>query len=309
MEKIKKIIASCVFVLILATFMFVSTQLLKPSTGLFIQTPGFYKLPKNSLDFVSIGSSHAYCTFDPRRIEKYCGKKSYTFATANLSFPGRLCYLREMYKSQNPQVVFMDMTGCDTPKHFFNVHRHENFTYLPISLNRYLYALKSVTPNYWEDMIFPLKIYHSDWVNFNRGKIGVLLKPNEYKGLRGYIPLLEVHPAKLNSNVDNVKVEIDKEKMDMLDQIVQLSSQRHTTLVFFASPSSMWNQKSYLSVLRKRYRAYEDVRFLDMGDWVESANLNIETDFYDSSHLNDFGVEKISPYIAKYLTQIQASAN
>lgn len=302
MGKIKNFIASCVFVLILGLLMFVSTQLLKPGTGEYIQQPEFYQLSQNSLDFVAIGSSHAYCTFDPAQLETATGLKSFTFASAALSFPGRLSYLKEMYKTQNPKVIYMDATGVDLANEVFEKHRHENFTYLPISMNRYEGALKSVRANLWEEMVFPLKLYHSNWTNFTGLSVKQAIFPVRV-GKKGYVRLTDANPIRFSQDSASAQVSIDKKKLDMFDQIAEITAEHKTKLVLFAAPLSMKDQGAYMQVFKNRYKDYKNITYLDMNQWVEAAGLDADKDFYDSNHLNADGVTKITPFIGEHIRE------
>lgn len=299
-----KAFKTVVFLGIFAGLLYLCSVMLKPAEGEYVQIRDFYNQPKNSLDFVAIGSSHAYCTFDPIYLEKLTGKKSYTFSTAALSFPGRLCYLKEMYKRQNPKVVFMDMTGVDLEDATFEKHRHENFSYLPMTLNRYRYAFLSVQPKLWEEMAYPLRLYHSNWTKFNSYQVITFFKGNPVKH-QGYVTLKDAHPITLAKDNLSANHSINVLKLSMLDQIVELAKSHNTTLVLFAAPSSMEDQAAYLSILEKRYSSKNNVHFLNMNDWLKQSRLDEKTDFFDSNHLNYAGVRKISPFIAQYLNALQ----
>ena len=305
MQTIKRLVASCVFLLILAILMFCVTQLLKPTMGEYVQVSEFYQLPKNSLDFATIGSSHAYCTFDPVQLEEKSGLKSFTFSSAALSMPGRLCYLKEMYKTQNPKVIYMDATGVDLANEAFEKHRHENFSYLPISLNRYQYALESVRANLWEEMVFPLRLYHSNWANFTYLPVKQFLYPDPV-GKKGYVSLAGSNPITFSQDIASVNVSIDKKKLNMFDQIVEVANQHDTKLVLFAAPMSMKNQSAYLRYFENRYKSKSNISYLNMNQWVDEAGLKAEEDFYDSNHLNAEGVTKLTPFIAEHVKKALA---
>lgn len=300
MQKASRVAASCFFIAILGVLMYGTTQLLKPATGEYIQQPEFYQLKKNSLDFGVIGSSHAYCTFDPLKIEEMTGLKSFTFASAALSFPGRLCYLKELYKTQNPRVIYMDATGVDLANEVFEKHRHENFSYLPISISRYMYALQSVRPNLWEEMVFPLRLYHTNWMNFSGLSVKQFFWPT-HVGKKGYVTLVDSNPIQFSQDIESTRVSIDAKKLEMYDQIVELVSQHDTKLVLFAAPVSMENQSAYLRLFQERYKSYQNVSFLNMNQWLSAAGLKEDGDFYDSNHLNADGVTKLTPFIAEHV--------
>lgn len=303
MKNLKQIVASCIFLLVLGAGVFFATQVFKPEVGTFIQQPEFYKLPKNSLDFVVVGSSHAYCTFNPARLKRSTGLTSFAFASPALSFPGRACYMKEVFKTQTPKIVYMDASGVDLENVIFEKHRHENFTHLPISINRYQAAFRSVRPHFWEEMVFPLKLYHSDWPNLIGHSIHKVFAPTRISS-KGYVELLDARPIRFAQDNPKTKVTIDKQKLKMLDEIVDTAVQHNAKLVFFAAPESMKDQTAYMRALEVRYKDNKNVSFLNMGKWVQQANLDPNRDFYDSNHLNVSGVKKITPLITDHLMSI-----
>ena len=65
----------------------------------------FYELPKNSLDILILGNSHAYSTYDPNIIDAICQTNSYVLAANSQKLEQTFFNLKEALKSQNPKIV------------------------------------------------------------------------------------------------------------------------------------------------------------------------------------------------------------
>ena len=69
----------------------------------------FYSLSPNSLDLVFIGSSHAYCTFDPELIDNSLGTNSFNFGSPLQHADSSYYVLKEILKYQKPEVVIFEI--------------------------------------------------------------------------------------------------------------------------------------------------------------------------------------------------------
>ena len=82
----------------------------------------FYALQKNSLDMVFIGSSHAYCTFNPENFDKALGISSFQMGTPLQHADTTYYELREIYNSQTPKIVEISQDNfLDTYNNFYNL--------------------------------------------------------------------------------------------------------------------------------------------------------------------------------------------
>ena len=69
----------------------------------------FYKLPKNSLDMVFLGSSHSYCTFDPENFDSVLGTSSYQLGMPLQHMDSTYFTLLEVLNYQKPKKVIVEV--------------------------------------------------------------------------------------------------------------------------------------------------------------------------------------------------------
>lgn len=69
----------------------------------------FYQLEDNSLDVINIGSSHVYCSINTPEMYRQKGITAYNLAAGSQPVWFSYYYLKEAFKTQNPQVVVLDV--------------------------------------------------------------------------------------------------------------------------------------------------------------------------------------------------------
>lgn len=69
---------------------------------------GFYKLPKDSVDVIFLGSSHAIAGFDTQELYDSYGIRGYNLGSGEQNILISYYYLMETLKTQNPKVVVLD---------------------------------------------------------------------------------------------------------------------------------------------------------------------------------------------------------
>jgi len=69
----------------------------------------YYKLPKNSIDLLFIGSSHSYCTFNTHLFDHYLECNSLNLGTDSQSLSITYSAILEILKKQNPKVIVIEI--------------------------------------------------------------------------------------------------------------------------------------------------------------------------------------------------------
>lgn len=68
----------------------------------------FYALEEDSLDYICVGSSHAYCTVNPLEIWKKADLAGFVLATQKQPLDISYYYIKEAFKTQSPEVVLLE---------------------------------------------------------------------------------------------------------------------------------------------------------------------------------------------------------
>ena len=69
----------------------------------------YYRIPKDSVDLLFVGSSHSYCTFNPRLFDHFLKCNSLNLGTDSQSFKITYFSILEILKYQKPKVIVIEV--------------------------------------------------------------------------------------------------------------------------------------------------------------------------------------------------------
>ena len=121
---------------------------------------------------------------------------------------------------------------------------------------------------------------------------------------RGFLPREECRKqiiAFLNNESNNMKLTIPKENEEAIKYIADECKEHSIKLLFFKSPSAIWTKEK--SECTKKFMKDNDLIFLDLHDHLSEIAIDQDRDFYNEGHLNIFGAEKCTDFLAKYILQ------
>ena len=305
---IKTISATLVFVLVFAVmFTRVSEILCRKTVGgawnYTEKISGFYNSPQNEYDVMFFGSSNTYCSFNPLVIYKESSIKSYVLATQNQPVWASYTYMKEALKTQKPKVIVMDILAFSYTEEYSDEGvTHSYMDDLPLSKNKLELASASA-PDYGTqfELLCNFVKYHSRWNELTQTDF--TFKRSEARDyLKGYVLLEGTFPeAKKPVTGTTEKTAIQAKQKEYFYKIVNLAQENNITLLLVKTPSNATeeNQKSFNSI--KEMAEKEGVPLIDFNSLYDEINLDMQSDFFDKSHLNYKGAEKFSVYFSKIL--------
>ena len=263
----------------------------------------FLNEPENSVDALFLGSSLAYCDIVPAVLYEESGIPTYVMAGPEQPMPATYYYLRESLRTQSPGTVFIECTGLafnwkSDPAHFYN----PNLTFMPWTENRMIPALSYTEGDTLAGLLFPLYAYHGRWADLSLDD----LKPLSSDPLAGYTYLEEICPLDdfTQRGISETLEESGAyaENLECARKIIDLCGQRGIRTVFYITPSvgrlaPHWKERIAGDL------AEMGVELIDFNDRFDELDLDMQTDFFDSFHLNCRGAEKFSRWLAPPLTQ------
>ena len=90
--------------------------------------------PEDSLDYLYLGSSYAYCDVDPAVIYDRTGLTGYVLAGPEQTLSQTYWYLREALETQSPGLVVLEGSALAFQK--YQSYTQVNVGYMPFGLNR-----------------------------------------------------------------------------------------------------------------------------------------------------------------------------
>lgn len=266
---------------------------------------GFQELPKDSLDYLMVGSSNVFMNIDPVSIWKQYGLTGYNMAGPTLTIYQSYYYLEEAYKKQNPKVVFLDCLGLCKYEHATDSFSHLGYDYFGMNMEKYN-SLQNLPfdkkPYDRTSYYFPFMLYHSRWDSLTKSSFD-LLAYNKNTDFLGYTP---AYTTKSGSGSilkdDNSKVEVPELNRQYLEKIVELCKQHNTEIVLIKTPNVEWNKACADAM--SDIAAKLQVPAIDFNRKMDGYSVNLKEDFCDGgAHLNDVGCRKLSLYLGGYMKE------
>lgn len=267
---------------------------------------GIYTEPENSLDVVLIGASEIYAGYAPTEAWKEYGFTSYDYATAGI--PGNLykSMLKEVLREQDPKLVVFEVNGfCYSDKYYTessgNVHTY--IDNMKISKN-WAETIKEVIPeDEQSDYFFPISTYHDNWKH-PKGSIKsvvakTLIKVNNRSNLKGYATFSGTRKSKKLKKDKGIQfTDLSRNYLNELCQLCQEEGVENVLFVRFPHLREPGNPNVY-DEMGEVINSY-GFDFLNLTDYTE-LELDKDKDFYNSDHMNYYGMKKFTTYFSDYL--------
>lgn len=288
----------------------------------------FYELEPNSLDLIYIGSSHAYCTFDPEIIDNALGTNSFNFGSP-LQHPDATYYvLKEVLKYHKPEMVVFevywdmlddefDLKQADTVisaigsrdferefiKEVFPINEMVKYYFKPVRYQQDVF-------NYWnKEFVEDFEEEHD--VELLNTDTEAIAGVSRHKG-RGFIysdiimPSSEFYEKNQFVGLDGDEWVFNEAQKEYVEKIVKLARENDIEIVFVTAPIatiSMEHIVNYDGIHNKIANLAKelDVPYLDYNMVNMEENMLENKNFRDDAHLNFSGVEIVMEHFVEWI--------
>lgn len=281
---------------------------LPPSVDL-ENTIGFYNEPANSLDAVYIGGSASFVYWEPLKAFEDYGIASYNFGVNTIQAETYLYRIQEVLKTQSPELIIIDARAFqyrDNEQPPSEVAYRNAITGAPLSPERYNFIMENV-PKYLQDDTIDYHIdlfkYHSRTSDF-RAKYSLKMATGKYRNsYKGFFFVPKVEPIPRYDFATTAEVFPSDATIDVLDKLLSFLHGTSQKYLFVVSPYSEKSEhKAVFNYIARRVRE-SGYDFLDSNDYADQMALNYDTDFYNYNHVNIYGADKYTDFLATYLQQ------
>lgn len=302
----REILFAAVFLLITAIFINFVSDVLRPAHRDYGSTwSAFRAEPRNSLDVIYLGSSYAYCDFNPSLIYESSGLTGYVMAGSEQTLSITYWYLREVLKTQSPSAVVLEGTSL-----FFAPYQNYtqlNVDLMPFSRNKLGAVFTASEPALRTGLLFDLYFYHNRWKEVGLSDVKKALVPLSRDYLKGHTAIDEVKPGVgLSPAVADREIspEVYASNLTWLSKIFSLCRENGILPIVTFNPTySQCTQAAYARI-GEDIRALDDkVLFCNWSDRFDEIGLVPTRDLYDGGHLNRSGAAVFSAWLGPFLTR------
>ena len=258
----------------------------------------FYEEPKNSLDVIYIGHSNAYQHFNTTlAFEKY-GFTTGLMTTDAQNFAGTEYLIKESQKYIIDLAKAADNLSAYTDGEFRQLPDSMKFTQNRIDVINKILSYKDTAKEEYINYYFSFLIYHNRWKDLLNGEIE---NRELFKGFEIIEKTVETYKMD-KYNWSSESNSLQEENKIVLQNLIDYIKQNNLNVVFVV-PIRTYSKDS-------DKRLNEVIKIINENNLnvvnfntLEDLNINFETDFYNTSHLNIYGSTKYTLYFSKYLKE------
>lgn len=296
-----------IFIIVFVILYSFLTVLKRPQDGEFDNFPGLYAEQKNTLDMVYLGGSASFVYYSPLDAYQKYGISSYVYGISSMQPEMYITMLKEMYKTQKPKLLVIDARPFEyrEEKHEWAYAAYRNFlTGIKFNKNKIDFVNKYVekTLNHSKkSYFFDLDLYHSSKKVPSIKRSLMVIFNKLYHPYKGFYFVPKVSPIDLEDIKTFKETKISKDTEDILIELLDYLDTKEVKVLFIICPyKETEKEKEKYNYIEKiiNKRGYD---FIDTNERYKDMNLNSKTDFYNISHVNIFGSEKYTDYLAKYI--------
>lgn len=261
--------------------------------------------PEDSIDVLFLGSSYAYCDWNPAMMYAESGLTGYVMGGSEQVPALTYWYLKEALKTQSPSVVVMEATSL-----FFDRYRNytqTNVERMPWGLNRLGAIWECGEPGKRLGLAFDLYIYHDRWKELTRADFEKIF-PAGADELKGHTAVDQVFPALEWSQEPFVNEltqseEVLRQNMADFDRIAALCREKGIDLIVTVNPTYSQYPQPVYDRLAAEVTEKEGARFFDWRSDFEEMGLDVSRHLYDGGHLNQDGAKIFSAWTGRFLRE------
>ena len=260
--------------------------------------------PKNSIDVLFLGSSYAYCDWNPGIIYAASGLTSYVMAGSEQVPAITYYYLKEALRTQKPNVVVMEASNL-----FFD--RYESYTkinlgYMPWGMNRVQAILECAEPENKFGLFCDLYFYHGRWKEVGASDIKKAISPPGFDHLKGYTAVDAVFEPSSGPSVSGMvqSEQVYQQNLGDFARIAALCEKEGIDLILTINPTYSQYTTEVYERLRADVEVNDRVRFVNWSNDFAQIGLDPSVHLYDGGHLNQAGARIFSAYTGEYLLEL-----
>lgn len=307
-QAFKTIIFICIFLTILITL----TYVIRTNGDVKDIFNGFYAEEDDTLDVVMIGSSPVYPFYSAPKIWGEQGITCYPLSSHVQRPSAALPLLKEVYKTQSPQVVVFEMrmyTMEDGDMESNMAYARGVTDNMKYSLNR-ICAINRLVPEVSERYTYYFDIfkYHSNWKTMVLPDQLACFRYEKKHPLKGFVIRDEVGPLeeeRIPTCTEITEVmPIPREQEERLYELLDYLQEQEQQALFIVSPYRLEPEEQKMYNYMRPIIASYGYDFVNMNEYYQEIGIDFTTDYYDyGGHVNMLGAEKCTSFLEKLLEQ------
>ncbi len=261
--------------------------------------------PENSIDVLFLGSSYAYCDWNPAVMYAESDLTGYVMGGSEQVPAITYWYLKEALRTQSPSVVVMEGTSL-----FFD--RYQNYTqinlgYMPWGMNRVRAILECAEEEKKLGLFWDLYFYHDRWKEVGLVDIKKAVLPAGADELKGHTAVDQIFADTAGGPFLSEMRQSEEgyqQNMEDFDRIARLCWEEGIDLIVTINPTYSQYTSAVYERLKKDVEKNPGVTFVNWSNSFEEMDLDPAVHLYDGGHLNQEGAKLFSACTGRYLRSL-----
>ena len=282
-----------------------------------LRITAFYLEPECSLDVIFMGASDVENSYSPMQAYMEQGFTSYDYSYNGSRGDIWKYILEEVLKRQDPDLICIEINGIITEDPSINNsgNMHNVTDNMPMSWNKFHLIMDIVEKPDRIGHFLPLTLYHNQYperlsdINKNYRNINDL-RQRGFACFKGYAPLTmvyapqELHDLSQDQQSLNLLPEYEETFISFLEYCREKGIKN---ILFYRALQCLEVQDDFeYRCFRRTYAAEKIIRqygydFINLELMPEEIGLDYQKDFYNPGHLNVYGMEKTTSFLAEYI--------
>lgn len=298
------------------------SELLYPTSDIVNNWRAFYAQEKNSLDYLIVGSSHAYSSFDVDMIEEELGKNTYILASPSQNVTQTYFNVKEALKYQKPEMIILETFGINNNTNWQNEDeetidknwkKEGNIDGMRLGIVKLEAIMAQYLCKNWPYAFFEIGRCHGNWkdVSLLQSNISFIKEGAlQYQSFRPSTTQMSEDTIKKYEKMKNKKSEYQVSEVNKkyFYKLVELCRENNVELYMVMAPmyDGYIKKTNYNSRYEKmmEFSKNAGVEYLDCNKAYEEIGM-IAQDFEDAynsyHHLNHDGAKKVTSYLIEVL--------
>lgn len=263
----------------------------------------FKARPAYSIDFLTIGNSHAHTTIAPLQVWNEYGVTSWMLSASGLNWPGREAYLAEALKTQTPKVVAIEAGRLNEVKVRHDAPNVWAYEHMPWSVNKVRAILTTVEPRRMEYVSIPFVRNHHRYLDLGRDDVVATLGDILDKK-RSSLAGASFHSNTWDGTIKDFEAisatDVERAEANLVHvrNIAEMCREQGIALVMFVAPKHEGPRNGALMrwAQTRLKDEYPEITWVDLHDHYPELQLESPADYRDAGHLNLWGAEKVTRY-------------
>ena len=305
----KKILSTICFLLIAAGLFHAANVMLFEKQHFGTAKNVAYEEPEK-IDVFFIGASHIFYGINPMEIWNETGISGYNLTTHQQPLWSSKLLLQYALQKQDPDLIVLDvLMATNFSRPLLGTDQGTNMTHLaldPVPLSpqkiRGVLSTDSITEK--GEILFPIILNHS---RLQQGLLSYddfhFFSGDRSHPMKGYNYTENIISYERPETVPDSTHDLPDGMEEILIDFIRFCKDENLPLLLIKTPlvgnEELYEQINYIGTIAAEY----DVPFLDFNHLYDELEINFQTDFADSGHLNVCGADKVSRYLAGYLDE------